>query len=306
MVVTVQHMHEPAMGGVGSFKSAVGEMGVSLFSCGAVDIEFFRDSQESGSSDCDALFDSLDEDEIDDMVEDVNIMDESPLNIKPEPSCDLQACPPILTHGMIRQMLEEALPLSLKTARWDRIYSVGRDGDTFYAMLNNCVDFKDTIVVAQTSEGYIVGGYASSPWQKQDGVSRSYFGTGQSFLFASHPEIQDVQMMQEESKEDEDNKPLSIFKWTGMNTFSQVCDVNGGQLAMGGGDDSFGLVVRDNFSRGTTGHCSTFGNPPLVPGGYFDIVSFEVYGFTSLGETTLSPLSSPTPGVPRHFASPKA
>jgi len=259
-------------------ENAVGHIGISLLSC-AVDMEFFRDSQHQSNHDnLDAPLNSL-VDELDDMEIDV-----PDIYIKPESPSELTSCPRILTPYMMHYLLQEALPLPLKTARWDRIYAVGRDGDTFYAMLEKCIDFKDTVIVAQTSLGHIVGGYASSPWTPQ---GKSYFGTGMSFLFGSHAEIQTT--VQEESKEEQDEAPLDIFKWTGRNTYSQVCDAadSGGILAMGG-EGGFGLLFQDNFSRGSTGHCKTFGNPSLVPGGHFDVVNFEVYGFTTFGATTVS------------------
>lgn len=261
--------------------------GFSLFTCAPdMNIDFFPESSDSR----DSLFDNSLADEFEDM--DMDII-QPQVSIKSEPLSDLLSCPRILTMPMIQQLLREALPQSLKTARWDRIYAVGRDGDTFYAMLNKCVGFKDTVIVAQTSQGYVLGGYASSPWEKS-GHGRSYFGTGTSFLFASHPEAQPQlnNMMQQEEPKQDDQKPLSIFRWTGSNVYAQACDVEEGVLAMGG-EGAFGLIVQDNFSRGCSGYCSTFGNPPLVPGGHFDVVSFEIYGFPSLGATTRSrPFSS--------------
>ena len=51
-------------------------------------------------------------------------------------------------------------------------------------------------------------------------------------------------------------------------------------LALGGGLGDFGLIVHDGFLQGSSGPCSTFGNPALIPGmdGSFDILDFELYG----------------------------
>ena len=52
---------------------------------------------------------------------------------------------------------------------------------------------------------------------------------------------------------------------------------------MGGGGDSgtFGLCLEDNFSRGTSGPCATFGSKEGLVGGKweFDILGVECYGF---------------------------
>lgn len=55
-------------------------------------------------------------------------------------------------------------------------------------------------------------------------------------------------------------------------------------IAMGGGNSEFGLMLEDNFMRGSSGQSSTFDNPRLIPGNEesFDIVEFEVYGLMPL------------------------
>jgi hypothetical protein len=55
-------------------------------------------------------------------------------------------------------------------------------------------------------------------------------------------------------------------------------------IAMGGGNSEFGLMLDDNFMRGSSGQSSTFNNPRLIPGNEesFDIVEFEVYGLMPL------------------------
>jgi hypothetical protein len=286
-------------------------MGLTFFS--PIDIEFLPICVRNVDVD-DKVY------ELKSVTEEVNALEieDYPVNLDPEPASALAACPRILTANMIHQLMVEALPMSLKTTRWDRIYALGRDGDDFYTMTRHCANFKDTIIVAVTSQGHILGGYAAAPWIKQEGhdMSRSFYGNGESFLFASHPaeeqqepkdvpepEKQETEATSEPEKKNEHNatrENLHIYKWTGSNTYSQVCDVDDGQLAMGGGG-AFGLIIEDNFSRGTTGRCSTFGNPPLVPTprGIFEIVDFEVYGFTSLGAALKSEAEPPTKEHPK-------
>ena len=77
---------------------------------------------------------------------------------------------------------------------------------------------------------------------------------------------------------------VKVWKWTGSNSFFQLCDPDRSLVAMGGGgsgEGSFGICVEDDFSRGTTGPCGTFGNDRGLAeeGGTFEIVNFEVYSF---------------------------
>lgn len=87
---------------------------------------------------------------------------------------------------------------------------------------------------------------------------------------------------EEKVKEEGEDLELKVYKWTGLNTYSQLCDIQKGKLAMGGGGE-FGIAVGEWFSRGSTGKCDTFGNPPLVKDENFDIWEFEMYGFTPAG-----------------------
>jgi len=79
---------------------------------------------------------------------------------------------------------------------------------------------------------------------------------------------------------DEDDSKLYFYRWTGDNTFSQICDTTSGAMGMGGGG-MFGWYIQDDFRVGTSGQCSTFNNPPLVRSqdGHFEILDVEIYGF---------------------------
>jgi len=100
---------------------------------------------------------------------------------------------------------------------------------------------------------------------------------------------------------------VNIYRWTGANQYFQLCDIQRGRIAMGGGgeESDFGICFEDDFSRGSSGPCDTFGNwRPLamsssstcsitsksqrgrnaaLGGGCtstsFDLMDFEVYGF---------------------------
>jgi hypothetical protein len=139
-------------------------------------------------------------------------------------------------------------------------------------MLEKCAPFKHTLLVLKTTKGNVLGGFASEPWKARDGFDRhSYFGTGTCFLFSDFPKTSP-------------NKELSFYKWSGVNDYCQICDPDTGKIAMGGGEGDFGLIVTASFLRGSSGHCATFNNPPLIPGidGTFDILEFEVYGLLPL------------------------
>jgi hypothetical protein len=166
-------------------------------------------------------------------------------------------CPSILNTLQFTQ-LRDALPDRFREATFERCFCLGRDGDCLDTLLYLTRHISHTMFVIETTRGEILGGYCTEPWSS----TRQYHGTGQSFLYASHPE------------DSEGDGKLSIYPWTGSNDYCQVCD-NG--LAMGG-QGAFGWVVCSELMRGQTGRCQTYGNPPLVKGGFFEIANLEVYG----------------------------
>lgn len=202
------------------------------------------------------------------------------VDLQPEADSVLEACPRLLTMEMMKELTPQ-LPASVQMMRWVRAYSIERDGDSFRSMLEKCSGFKNTVVVIKSSKGDLLGGYGTSPWQSQDGQTRRFYGNGESFVFASHP-----------TDEEPNDQKLRVFKWAGHNTYCQMCDVEKGQIAMGGGGGDFGWIVEDNFTIGETNHCDTFANPRLIASrdGSFDIIGFEVYGFKSLAEIYALPI----------------
>jgi hypothetical protein len=132
--------------------------------------------------------------------------------------------------------------------------------------------------VVRSVTGEILGGFASEKWRIQDekGHNRhAYYGTGQSFVFCSHPDCTDSS--EEHPAGNSSSDTLHVYKWTGENDYCQICDYEKRVLCMGGVGD-FGWIVSDDFTLCQTGACGTFGNPPLMKPDTFDIADFEIYG----------------------------
>jgi len=72
---------------------------------------------------------------------------------------------------------------------------------------------------------------------------------------------------------------VEAWTWTGANTYFAVCSEN--SIALGGGGGSFGLLVEEDFSRGSSGASETYGNPPLSASSEFEVVNLECWGFTT-------------------------
>lgn len=171
--------------------------------------------------------------------------------------------PSLLSHDTMKSLVH-SLPRTLQSRVWVRLYSCLKDGDSFPAFLHHVRGHTCTLLVIETSKGNVLGGFADSPWEQgtltMDGC---FFGTGQSFLYSV--------------KEDES---VQSHHWTALNEYSQFCRT--GCVGMGGGgkNGTFGLYLHDQFTRGSSGPCETFGTHlPLCSQEHFEIVEFQVYGF---------------------------
>lgn len=234
-----------------------------------------------------------------------------PVLIKSEPLEVLLESPMILKPEHMEELVRGALPFSFRYKTWVRLFSVSRDGDSMGTFLDKVKNHKHNILVIRTFKDEILGGFVDSTWKPQPHQLRpGFFGGGECFLYKvndidSNKIVSDRQpskhnavvyetySQHEESRfSDNARNLLSIYKWTNANDYNQYLDhsENYERLAIGGGgkSGSFGLCVEDCFTRGTTGACDTFGNPPLVNNNAavastrescFEIIEMEVFGF---------------------------
>lgn len=217
-----------------------------------------------------------------------------PISIVSESHLQLQYCPRILSEYQM-QYLRQFLPQSIRDNVWDRRFMIGVHGDSFCTLLRNCAGFKHSIVVIRSVSGHVLGGYVSEEWrirdeikhnswnQKQHGsvfksTRHAYYGTGQSFVFGSHPAVVQPSAGSECNVVEDDS--LFVYSWTGQNDYCQICDADRSFLCMGG-DGEFGWIVSDNFTTGQSGFCSTYNNPPLIHPSTFQVADFEIYALSS-------------------------
>ena len=193
---------------------------------------------------------------------------------------------PLLINAEQRQNLaEKVLPRSLADHFWSRLYSLSRDGDTFDRCLKAIEDERRTLIVIQTTQNQILGGFADVAWKTSSGgIIKTNEGGPDACAFC----FQKGEMDKESD--------LKVFRWTGTNRYTQLVDVKRERLAMGAGgilenefnnnndgDDDvhhYAWSVEQNFTVGTTGRCPTFDNEPLCEPKRFEILDFEVYGFS--------------------------
>ena len=69
---------------------------------------------------------------------------------------------------------------------------------------------------------------------------------------------------------------FKAFPYSGVNDYLILCETR--FLSIGGGDGHYGLWLDDNFEKGVSSTCPTFGNEPLSEEGTkFEIVGVELW-----------------------------
>lgn len=197
-----------------------------------------------------------------------------------------EVVPNLLSPALMKDLILHGLPLLHRFQRWERMYSLLRDGSSQATFARNAQGRARTLLVVKAATGEVFGAYAASPWRhekKSSYVGSKFYGTGECFLFRKVERGKNLRRGLS-FLETPGADSVEVFKWTGANLLCQYFDQEEGRLAMGGGGEAgmFGLCLEDDFSRGSTGPTATFGNNEGLLGRGrwdFDILGVELYGF---------------------------
>ncbi|XP_048047050.1 nuclear receptor coactivator 7 isoform X2 [Megalobrama amblycephala] len=113
---------------------------------------------------------------------------------------------------------------------------------------------KQSVVLDAQQVREIFGSFLSHPLHPSD----AFYGTGETFLFLSHPRFK-------------------CFRWTGENSFFIKGDLD--SFAIGGGSGHFGLWVDERLFLGRSNPCFTFNNCSLSETNDFTILELEAWTF---------------------------
>ncbi|CAL9094721.1 unnamed protein product [Musa acuminata var. zebrina] len=150
---------------------------------------------------------------------------------------------------------------------WQLLYHSAVNGLSFSTFLGNISNGDGpTVLIIKDTEGYVYGGYASQPWERQS----DFYGDMKSFLFQLYPKA-------------------SIFRPTGANNNLQWCAVNFSSdsipngIGFGGRANHFGLFLSANFDQGHTFSCTTFNSPCLSKTSKIHPETIECWGVLAKG-----------------------
>lgn len=223
----------------------------------------------------------------------------------------LLACPPILTPFVADAIAEDGLPWSMQDTQWERLFASTRDGTSFGTFMRRVRGRGQTVVVAKTSDGKVVGGYATDVWSGRKLQGDSQDEASHAFVFVVEPPAAaeakraaapthvghtfipgleelgkspssafdfDFHQLSVSSHKKRDAKPhVEIFKPSQKPRdnagWKQACQLGNKLISMSDASGDLTLVFENSFSRGVVARTGEDREE-------FTIVEFEVYGLS--------------------------
>lgn len=183
----------------------------------------------------------------------------SPAVPKVMPNEDPDDLPQLLGTGTLLQLevvwaMRGSVPNRFRYHDWKLLFSTAMHGTSLLTFYKHLDSKSPTVLVVRDTDGHIFGGFASEAWH----VSKTFFGTGESFLFSIVPNF-------------------AVYNWTGADDY--YCIGKRDFLAMGGGGATgrYGLWLDSELSAGTSEVCKTFLNRRLSLNEEFNCNLVEVY-----------------------------
>ncbi|XP_007518532.2 TLD domain-containing protein 2 [Erinaceus europaeus] len=158
----------------------------------------------------------------------------------------------VLGASEIRQ-LSLHLPARITGHSWSLAFCTWRDGFSLQNLYRQMEGHNGpALLVLRDQDGQIFGAFSSSTIR----LSKSFYGTGETFLFSFSPQ-------------------LKVFKWTGRNSFFVKGDLD--SLMIGSGSGQFGLWLDGDLYHGGSHPCATFNNEVLARQEHFCIKELEAW-----------------------------
>ena len=153
----------------------------------------------------------------------------------------------------------------------ERIYSSNIHGRRLRTLYDHVEYHKYCLIIIRNEHQQIFGGFCSGQLANRT-KGRTWFGTGESFLFTLKPERQ-------------------VFKWVGCQTSIKSSTkayedyfiyADDERLQMGGSEEplNIGLCIEQDLNTGSSRQCDTYASKPLSSNEHFQIMEIEVFGCT--------------------------
>ena len=201
-------------------------------------------------------------------------------------------------------VLEQALAQGYRGRQWQRLYLLSQHGASLGTLLRRSRGVAPTLLCVRTEAGHVLGAFSPSPWWDAGaplGAHRdppplagpSFFGYGGgAFVFSFAPAAGQPRGV--------DSTPGFVKSaWSPQRAmqlqYLRVEPSKGGGVAtaigIGGGGESFALLLDEGLERGRSGQCAAFGSAALTAeagagagdGELFRALQVELWGFALEG-----------------------
>jgi len=162
------------------------------------------------------------------------------------------------------------IPNRLADFQPERLYSSNIHGRRLRTLYDHVEFHEYCLIIIRNEDQQIFGGFCSGQLANRT-KTRTWFGTGESFLFTLKPERQ-------------------VFKWIGYQTSTKGSTkpyedyyiyADDERIQMGGSKEplNIGLSIQQDLNEGSTKQCDTYASKPLSSNENFQIMEIEVFGF---------------------------
>jgi hypothetical protein len=163
------------------------------------------------------------------------------------------------------------IPPRLADFQPERIYSSNIHGRRLRTLYDHVEYHEYCLIMIRDEEQHVFGAFCAGQLAHRT-KTRTWFGTGESFLFTLKPERQ-------------------VFKWVGYQSANQgrtkstedfFIYADDERLQVGGSAEpmNIGLCIQHDLNQGSTRQCDTYASRPLAAKEDFQIMEIEVFGFT--------------------------
>ena len=170
-----------------------------------------------------------------------------------------------LLNERLRSRLCRVLPVRHCMHNWQLAFSTRVHGFSLNAFLRNCEDIGPNIVIVQTMDFELFGGFSAEPWC----LSKYPYGNGETMVFSTDA----VRSGTTESTGDE--QTFEAWGWSGRNRMFVECHED--RISFGGGQSVAFSIEGSTLTDGRTGPCASFDSPPLCPASSYRVKEVECW-----------------------------
>lgn len=152
-----------------------------------------------------------------------------------------------------------------------RVFSSRVHGHRLRTLYNHVEAKEFCLIIIRNEREEIFGAFCSTPLADRL-KTRTWFGTGESFLFTLKPQRQVYKWIGYERIPSGQTQPYEDYFLYG----------NDQRLLIGGSREALniGLSIGEDLVEGNSKSCDTFANQPLASAEHFQIIEIEVFSFT--------------------------